>query len=257
METNRLKQGLFIAGIIALLAVAYGAVMYVRVYDRSIQPGSFRSFGVFGEGKAVVVPDVARFTFGVLSETANKDIAKLQTDNTVKMNKIIEVIKKAGVNAKDIKTENYNLSPRYQYCTTRDGLCPPAQIVGYSINQTVAVKVRDFSQIGPLLSAVVGAGATNISQVEFTVDDMEQVKNEARSEAITQARNQAKAIAKAGGFRVGKLLSLEENNGPIPYLADDKFSRSGVMETTVAQAPTIEPGQTEVKVNVVLRYEIN
>lgn len=241
-----------------MVALAVSALWYVSAYNKSIQPGSFRSFGVSGEGKAVVVPDVARFTFGVISEGSGKDIATLQTDNTVKMNKIIAVIKKAGVAAKDIKTENYNLNPRYDYCNNPTGVCPPAQIAGYSINQTVSVKVRDFAKVGSLLSAVVTVGATNISQVEFMVDDLEQVKDEARAEAITKARAQAQTIAKAGGFSVGKLLSLEENSGPIPY-AYDKLGRGGMMTAAMelAPAPTIEPGQSEVVVQVMLRYEIN
>ncbi len=247
------------AAIALMITLAVSALWYTSSYSESIQPGSFRSFGVTGEGKAVVVPDVARFTFGVISESNGKDIAKLQTDNTTKMNKIIEVIKKAGVDAKDIKTEDYNLNPRYDYCNNPNGVCPPAQIAGYSINQTVSVKVRDFSKVGGLLSAVVNAGATNISQVEFTVDDMEKVKDEARAAAITQARAQAKATAKAGGFRVGKLLSLEETSNPIPYLSYDKFGRGGVMEAAAVAvpSPSILPGQTEVKVQVMLRYEIN
>ena len=246
------------AAIVLMVTLAISALWYVSSYSESIQPGSFRSFGVTGEGKAVVVPDVARFTFGVISEGNDKDIAKLQTDNTTKMNKIIEVIKKAGVDAKDIKTENYNLSPRYSYCNNRNGICPPAQIAGYSINQTVSVKVRDFSKVGGLLSAVVNAGATNISQVEFTVDDINKVKDTARGEAIKQAKAQAETIAKAGGFRVGKLLSLEEITNPIPYMSYDKFGRGGdMMSAAVAvPAPSIEPGSQEISIQVVLRYEI-
>ena len=253
------KIWLYWAGIIMMIAFAVSSLWYVSAYNESIQPGNFRSFGVSGEGKAVVVPDVARFTFGVVSETGGQNIAAIQTQNTDKMNKIIAVLKSAGIKEADIKTENYNLSPRYNYCAREIGICPPSQIVGYSIDQTVAVKVRDFSKIGDLLTKVVSAGATNISQVEFTVDDMEAVKNQARSEAIARAREQAKAIAKAGGFRVGKLLSLEEG-GNYPYPMYSKGMGGVAMdmvEQAVSVAPSIEPGSTEIMVNVVLRYEIN
>lgn len=245
------------AAIVLMLVLAVSSLWYVSTYNESIQPGSFRSFSVTGEGKAIVVPDVARFTFGVLTEASGKDIAKLQTDNTAKMNKIIAVLKKAGLAEKDIKTESYNLSPRYQYCGRESVICPPSQIVGYTIDQTVSVKVRDFGKIGSILSEVVTAGATNISQVEFTVDDMEQVRNEARALAIEQAREQAKATAKAGGFRVGKLLSLEENSGPMPMMYEKSIGFGGDMAVASAPVPAIEPGSTEVVVNVFLRYEIN
>ena len=246
------------AAVIMMIVFAFAALRYVSAYNESIQPGNFRSFSVTGEGKAVVVPDVARFTFGVVTETNNQNITAIQTENTTKMNKIIGVLKAAGIDEKDIKTENYNLTPRYNYCYRDTIACPPSQIVGYSLDQTVSVKVRDFSKIGNLLSQVVTAGATNISQVEFTVDDLETVKNSARAEAIARAREQAKSTAKAGGFRVGKLLSLEEGgNFPYPIYGKGGGVAMDMVEQAVNVAPSIEPGSSEINVTVILRYEIN
>ena len=127
------------AAALALLMIAWQGNVYVRAYAQSIQPSSFRSFGVSADGKAVGIPDVAQFSFSVITE-GGKDIGALQKDNTEKVNKAIDFVKKNGVEAKDIKTEQYGLEPRYQYFACKTGACPPAEIVGYSVRQTVSVK---------------------------------------------------------------------------------------------------------------------
>jgi len=243
-----------------MLAFAIAALWYASAYSESIQPGSFRSFSVTGEGKVVAVPDVARFTFGVISETTGADIVKLQAENTEKMNRIIAILKTASIDSKDIKTEQYRLSPRYQYCGPDARFCPPPQIVGYSIEQQLSVKVRKFDQLGGILSQVVTAGATNVSQVEFTIDDPIKLENEARVKAIAEARTKAKAVARAGGFRIGKLLSVDEAGPVHPFLAErSAFGLGGAADAVFSMPPqpALEPGSTDIVVNVILRYEIN
>src|SRR3989338_5762353 len=101
-----IRNILGVTAALALLGVGYAALGFVSAYSKSIQPSSFRSFAVSGEGKAVGIPDVARFTFSVITE-GGKDIAALQQDNASKVNKAIEFVKSKGVDKKDIRTENY------------------------------------------------------------------------------------------------------------------------------------------------------
>ena len=209
--TEKIKNYLGVAIIISILILAISAWSYVNSYSKVIEPGSFRSFSVSGEGKVVAVPDVAEFDFSVITE-GGKNIATLQKENTEKMNKAIAFIKSKGVDAKDIKTQNYSLTPRYQYfdCSKVGGVCPPPEIVGYTVTQNVDVKVRDFVKLGDLLSGVVESGANSVSGLSFTVDDSTKIESEARAKAITEAKEKARSVAEAGGFRLGRLISIEE-----------------------------------------------
>ncbi|HRY62737.1 MAG TPA: SIMPL domain-containing protein, partial [Candidatus Paceibacterota bacterium] len=183
------KKLFALAVFLMFLSFAYSAFIYAGAYADSIQPGSYRSFSVSGEGKVTAVPDIASFTFSVITE-GGKDLGALQKENTEKMNKAIEFIKGKDVESKDIKTSNYSLNPRYQYfdcarpLTSSVQPCPPPEIVGYTINQTVSVKIRDFSKIGEIMSGVVAVGANNVSQLSFGIDDQTMVEAGARSEAI-------------------------------------------------------------------------
>ena len=258
--SESVKNYLGIAAAAILLIFAYAAISYVNSYSQSIEPSAFRSFTVSGEGKITAIPDVAQFTFSIITE-GGKDIAKLQKENTEKGNKIIGFIKSQGVEDKDIKTQNYNLEPRYQYFNCyqpMDGKsksCPPPEIVGYTIRQTVSIKVRDFFKIGDILAGAIENGANSVSQLSFEIDDIDKIKNQAREEAIKKAKEKAENIAKAGNFRLGKLLSIEEEGfAPTPYYL--KNMELSPMDAGGLPSPTIEPGSQEVTVNIVLKYEI-
>jgi len=184
-------------------------------------------------------------------------------------------VKSSGVDAKDIETQGYDLSPRYQYSTCREvvptsantvtgssisssKVCPPAEIVGYTITQTVQVKVREFAKVGDILSGVVSQGANNVSQLSFQIDDQSAVQEQARKQAIQKAKARAEKVAAAAGFSLGRLLSVDEGYTPYRvYNSLDYATTAGAnsSEKTVT-TPTIEPGSQEVTVDVTLRYEI-
>lgn len=253
---NKVKTYVSIAIVIAIFVFAYAAVSYVNEYSKAIQPSSFRSFSISGEGKVVAVPNIAQFSFSVITE-GGKNIADLQKTNIDKTNKAIEFVKSKGVESKDIQTQSYNLTPRYQYSTCTRGTCPPAEIVGYTISQTVLVKIRAFDKIGDILSGVITSGANSVSQLSFTIDDPSSIQNQARIKAIQQAKEKAMEIAKATGFRLGRLLAIDESNTS-PYRYDSLKSAVGlgVAESSIAPAPSIEPGSQDVTIDVTLKYEI-
>ena len=253
--TNKIKDYLGIAIIVAILVLAAAGYMYARAYSKIVEPSSFRSFTVLGEGKANAIPDIAEFSFSVVTQ-GGKDIAASKKENTDKMNAAIDFVKSKGVEAKDIKTQSYNLEPRYTYCYNDRGICPPSEIVGYTITQNVLIKVRDFTKIGDILTGVVERGANQTSNLSFKIDDETSVQNEARAEAIKKAQDKAKSMAKAGGFGIGRLLSIDENNYPMPIYYSKAMGIGGGVSEAASVAPTIEPGSQEITINVTMRYEI-
>lgn len=259
---NRLRTGAIGMGIIFMFVLAIGVYRYTDAYASSIQPGNFRSFSVSGEGKVVISPDVAKFSYSVITEGGN-DLSSLMKLNEDKGGKAIAFLKAEGVKADDIKTQQFNVSPRYQYSNCsglQGGQCPPPSIVGYTVSQTVSVKVRkdDFGAIGKLLSGVVGAGANSVSQISFDVDDRNKAESEARAAAFAEARDKAEALADAGGFRIGRLLDISEGGyGPYYAQSERSLSYGAGADSAYATAPaSIEPGTQDIVINLALRYEI-
>lgn len=259
-----IKRAFWIVLTAAICAIGVGAIWYVSA-SASQRSGSEPSFSVSAEAKRIALPDVATFTFGVLTE-GGKDIAPLQEQNSSKMNAINDFLKKSGIDPKDIETANYDVQPRYSYqsCPMKAGgmlsLGMPcrtsSEIIGYSINQNVRVKIRDFSKIGGVLSEIIDKGANFVSSLAFDVDDPTQLKVDVRAEAIAKARRQAEAMAKAAGFRLGRIVSLYENSGPILYGKGMSGSSVQAMSPSSVPAPSIEPGSEVITSQVTVTYEI-
>ncbi len=274
---NKIKDYLGIAGIAALVILIFGGLQYVSAYSRSIS--SSASFAASGEGRVTAIPDTAEFSFGITTEGGN-NVPALQTDNTSKTNAAIAYLKSQGVSSEDITTENYSIYPRYGSvsCPTSYTSVSPAAaaggsvtapaiapmpvkcdsqtIIGYTISQTVRVKVHnDFSKLGDLISGVTSQGANNVSGLTFTVHDRTALENEARAKAVQEAKQKAKDFARSGGFHLGRIISVQENSSQPPmYYA--KLEADGRGGAASAPAPAIEPGSQEIVSNVTISYEI-
>lgn len=259
-----------LSGAIALtvLLLGYAAISYVNYYGKSIQPSSFRSFSVTGSGKATAIPDIAEFTFEVITQ-GGMDVSSLQLKNTEAANKVINFVKSEGVAEKDIKTEYYNVDPRYQTYNCRINpvipntsansvaeSCPPPSIVGYTITQSVSVKIRDFSKIGDIMGGVVTNGANQVGSLSFTVDDITKVQAQARAEAIAKAKAQAEEVASAGGFKLGRLLNIQEGYNPYPVYKTLNAAAQMSVSSVATPSPSIQAGSQEIDVSVTMQYEI-
>lgn len=213
---------------------------------------------VNGTAEKVVMPDIATFSFG--ASMTGETVASAQKVVTDRINKAIDLVKAAGVDAKDIKTVAYNINPHYEYiqkpCTQFS--CPAGQqnLTGYDVSQTIEVKVRDTSKAGEILGKLGGAEVTNISGLTFSVDDHEKVQAEARAEAIADARAKAKILAKDLGVRLGRVVSFNEGYYPQPYYMMGGAKMSDAVMESAAPTPNIPAGENTVTSNVSITYEI-
>ncbi|HTL39787.1 MAG TPA: SIMPL domain-containing protein [Methylomirabilota bacterium] len=172
------------------------------------------------EGKATSVPDLATVTLGVLTNAATAKDA--QADNTKKVNALIDFVKKQGVDSQDIVTTQLNVYPQYNYQNGTNN------ITGYSADQTITLKVHGVDKSTDKLDAIVGgatdAGANQIQGVSLSFENPDDLKQQARKQAIDKAKAQAKELADQAGLKLGKVVSISENSSstpyPIPYAAD-------------------------------------
>lgn len=234
-----------VAGLIVNLV--FFVMPAIRQYGNSLAPS--RVISVSAEGKTIVSPDIAEASFSVVSQGKNPD--ELSSVNNAKMSAVIQNLKSQGIDAKDIKTSGYNLSPNYQY----DESTRRNYISGYTLTQTVLVKIRDLSKAAKIVGGVTPLGVNQIGGISFTIEDPEKFLEEARAEAFKKAQEKANKMAGENGARLGQVLNISEyqNGGPIPYL--NERAAFGALSVS-ASAPTIEPGTQEVKVQVSVMYEL-
>ncbi len=238
--------------VLLVVASILGLMWAKSVWISSNATVPSRTINITAEGKTLVAPDIAQFSFSVVAE--GKDPEKLATDNTAKMNAAIDFVKSQGVEAKDIKTAGYNLSPKYDY----DRKTGRSFINGYTLTQTVFVKVRDFAKVGKLIGSLPTYGINDISSLTFDIENPDKFLNEARRQAFEKARAKADAMAKQNGVRISRVINFYESSGgyPRPYFAEAYAKGGGMGGPVLAPTPAIEPGSQEVTVNVSVTYEI-
>lgn len=249
-----------VLGVLALL-IAFLALQTITLIKSVNQPTPpSNTISVTGTGEATSVPDIATFSFSVAEDSKNvADAQKIVTD---KIDAILKALKDMGIEDKDIKTTDYSVYPKYTYESVpcRDGICPPGRQIndGYTVSQSVSVKVRKTEDAGKALGIAGENGATNISGLSLTLDDPDQPMNEARLQAIDDAREKADALARRLGVRIVRVVSYYENGGmPYPIYAEKMaYGMGGDARVQTASAPTISPGQNKVISNVSVTYEI-
>lgn len=257
------KRRLFnsVLTVVIILAVFLGVKSLNALKENSyIGRGEYPAnvISVTGTGEVLAVPDTGSFSFSVVEE--GKTVKDAQDKATKKINSVIDAIKSGGVEEKDIKTENYTLYPKYDYIAqqicTRE-YCPPTKQVlsGYEVNQSVTVKIRNTEKAGEILTKVGSLSVTNISGLNFIIDDPESVQDEAREKAITDAKEKAKVLSKSLGVRLKKIVNFQEGgNYPVYYAMGgvEKLS-ADVASTPVPQLPV---GENKITSNVTITYEV-
>lgn len=206
------------------------------------------TISISGEGKEVGTPNVAVTDIGFVTE--GKDVATAQKENTEKMNKLIAEIKKLGVADADIQTSNYSVYPRYDYLDGRSVLS------GYTVNQSVTLKIRDLTKISAVLAKVGEVGVNQVSSLSFIIDEQENLRAMARDKALKNAKEKADALAKALGVRVVRVVSYNEYTPSDVYPMKAYGLAEGMGGGAIAPSPDIQTGSMEVKVNVNVIYEI-
>jgi len=204
-----------------------------------------RTLTVTGVGKVYLTPDIASISIGV--HTEDKEASKAVADNNLRSQKVSDALKKFNIDPKDIQTRNFSIYPQQQ--TDQSG-----KIVGilYVVDNTVYVTLRDLQQIGPLLDAVVNAGANTINGISFDVADRGKALSEARAAAVKDAQTQANELTQAAGVALGKVVSISIfGSTPVPAYV----GKAGGPLAMQAETP-ISPGQMIIEVDVNIVYLI-
>ncbi|XOB40956.1 MAG: SIMPL domain-containing protein [Candidatus Nealsonbacteria bacterium] len=203
-------------------------------------------------GEVYAKPDLALISFSVVSE--EKAAADALTKNSESMNKIIEFLKNSGVEDKDLKTTTFRISPRYEWRNGSEFSYPPVGqrvLVGYEVTQSLEVKIRDMLKIGTLIEGATDAGATGVGSLEFTFDDEDELKKQAREIAIDKAKLKAKELTQQLGVGLGRITNFSESAvSPIFYGLKEAYGLGGA-------APEIETGENLIQSTVIITYEIH
>ncbi len=262
MEGKSFFEKGYVQALLTLILV--GAVLSLGAYAhltlkeaRGVYLGD-ASISVSGTGEVLAKPDVGNFSFAVKAE--EETASEAQEKSAEAINGILGFLKESGVEEKDIKTQYYNLNPNYRYeerVCAFNTYCPPGERVidGYVVSQNVSIKVHDLESAGDLISGVGERGATNISSLNFTIDDETVLQAEARAKAIAEAKEKAGQLAEDLGMKIVRIISFSEGGAGNYYKYESRaMAMDGAVEDSIS--PQLPVGENTITSNVNITFEL-
>jgi uncharacterized protein len=208
------------------------------------------SLTVSGDGETRVAPDEATVRLGVLAQAPTARAAQEQVNRIA--GAILEGVRKLGVPAEQVQTEELNLNP--VYAQNRPGEQGEPRIAGYQASNVVAVRVVKLDQAGPVIDAGLAAGANRLDGVAFGLRDDTAAREEALTSAVTAARGKAQALARALGVRLVRVLEVDE--GGVQVAPQPIFKGRMMAQASMASETPVSAGQVGVSASVTVRWEI-
>ena len=222
-------------------AIAFAATVLAAPALAETAP--LATISVTGEATVSVAPDLARIDGGVTSEA--KTAREASEANNAAMSKVLLALKGAGIAEKDYQTSRLSLQP--ETAPSRPG--GPMAIVGYRASNRVTVHLRDIAKLANLIDAMVGAGANDIGGISFTVSNASKLLDDAREQAVADARRKAEIYAKAAGVTLGAPLAISEEGAPVPI----PYRK---MAVGMAASAPVAPGEETLHVSVSVSWAI-
>jgi uncharacterized protein YggE len=234
-----------------LIPLAFStALAFPAMAQDSRGPGTI---AVEGRGEVTASPDTAYINSGVTTQGAT---AREALDaNSAAMTQLMETLKAAGIEARDIQTSGFSVQPNYVYTDARDanGYTLPPKINGYQVFNTVTVRVRALDQLGTILDQSVSVGANTINGITFDVADPSKLYDEARAKAFADALAKARLYADTARVDLESIRSISEvqtYGAPQPYMMREAAMASD------ASVP-IATGELTFSINVQVTWAID
>ena len=264
--SNENKKSLYRAVLILLIILSVYFAVKVMGEWRSYNAISTSTISLSGYGEVSAVPDIANIYFSITKEA--KTVKEAQ-DMVAEIEKsALDVLKQNSVDEKDFQANNASFYPKYEYQSVggvrlpcNQWGCPPSAgkqvITGYEATESITVKIRKTEDVGAIMQGLGTIGITDLSGPNFAIDDEEGLKMEARREAIKDAREKAKVLAKDLGVRLGKIANFEEGGGYYPIMYKSGVANLALDGAQEASAPASLPtGENTISSTVNIVYEI-
>lgn len=252
MKTNNLLKSrwsfIFAFAAAFILFFNFGASKVLAADSSAITADSSRTINVTGSGEITVTPDIAYLYLGVVTEKLTT--MEAQSANSTAMNTIIAAIKKEGIKAEDIKTNDYSINPKYDY----DKNTGRSSIVGYTVSNILKVTVKDIMKVGQVIDIAVKNGANTSNSISFGISDYDTYYNKALLKALSNAQGKAQAISSFLAVKLTTPVKIIENSNGIPN--DYPISFNGKLESAASSDSTsLQAGVYKVKADVSLVYQ--
>lgn len=229
-----------------LSALMLSAALAASAAAPGFAEGAARLITVTGEGVQQAAPDMATVSLGVT--TQGDTAASAMAANTAAMSKVMDRLRAAGIEDRDLQTTGLSINPNWQ----NDETTQQMKIIGYVASNQLTIRVRVLPSLGAVLDAAITDGANTLNGVSFSLADPAPAMNEARKAAVADAIARATLLVEAAGAKLGPVVSITEGGamaqpGPMPMFR---------MDAAAAPVP-VAGGEVGITASVSVVFEIS
>ncbi|WP_026461890.1 SIMPL domain-containing protein [Adhaeribacter aquaticus] len=216
-----------------------------------VQPALPPLVSVTGLGEVKVAPDQIALNVGI--DVRDKNLENARRQNDQKIAALLNYLKRAGIDAKDIQTTNLSVYPNYvgEYGQTTPEF--------YMTQKSITVTIRDIKKFDEILTGIYKTGANRVEGIEYRTSELQKHREQARKLAVQAARQKAMALTSELGSKVGRVYAINESGSegyPTPLYRGRGANK--MMESVAVDAggPTIAVGQITVSASVDVSFVI-
>ena len=224
----------FLCSLLLVLGMFAGSTVYAAEQQVPI-------LSVNGSGSVESSPDQAELTLGVISHAATAEDA--QAMNARAASSLRSALASLGIADRDIRTEDYSFHPDYNQSDRHYN-----EITGYTVSNTVSVRIHDLSLVGQIIDAALLNGANNVNSLAFSIRDTKALRRDALTAAAKDAREKAEIIAHALGRQIIGVQNVSESSSAFQPRSQKLFLTNAAMDT--GASTSIDAGTLTLTANV-------
>lgn len=212
-----------------------------------------RSISVTGSATVNVVPDQVLLSVSVNTFAAKLEEAKQENDARVR--RVLDAVGKFQIESKDVQTSHIGIQQRFEYSNNQRQY---DKLLGYEVDKSVSILLRDIAKFEALFGAVLQAGVTRVSGIDFRTSEPRKYKDEAQVAAIKAAKEKAADLAGALGQKIGRPLAIDETSNVAPRRLPYVSATSTYQDADGGSAggQTIAPGEIVLRASVAVTFEL-
>ncbi len=193
----------------ALLAPALAGLLFALPASAQDAPPRLATISVTGAAEVQLKPDFAHLfaTVGTTGDT----VGQATDANRAATERVLARLQAIGVRREDVRTLNLQViqtPPRVD----REGR--EVRVPRFTANHVLRITTRDLDGVGRLVGEILSVGDLTFQSLAWGLDRQDEGLDDARREAVRNARRQAETYAGAASVKLGRLLEIRDGDAP-------------------------------------------
>lgn len=178
-----------------------------------------RLMRVTGKGTIRVKPDTTRLL--ITLDGTEKEYGEALKRGAKDTQTLQNILQRIGFEPEELKTLNLDVTPKWDSVYNGKTRKYDRAFLGYDFTHELKLEFpKDNTLLGKVLSVLATSSIKPSFKILYTVRDQEALKNELLGNAVSDACEKAKVLAKAAGVKLKEIQTIDYSWGEVRFETD-------------------------------------